>query len=176
MPYILNALDKKVSVKVFGKYFEFNPRQIKPIVSDGIALKLETSHGSEGLVAFPEEAMEWDRNGADWKQLHDEKIMEGKAKRLKKLEEVRYNEEVSLKKDLDIKGLKTSPFTFGNAALVAIFQELIELKKDHKSQSLNFEDQLKKLAENLDGDVSVPNTGTVSPGSPAVSQPAKAGK
>lgn len=178
MPYIMNALDKTVTVRVFGKHFEFKPKQIKAIVSDDIANKMSTSCGEDGLVGIPEEAMEWDRQGAEWKDLIAKKTIEGKANRLKKLEWIRFNEEVSLKRDLQSKNIQASPFAYGNPELVKAYKELFDLKQQIKndSASLDFEAQMRELVEKIDGDASSADSGTVDPGSPSVSKTTQAGK
>lgn len=165
MPYVMNALDRPVNVQVFGSWFEFKPKQIKMIYQPHVAEKMTMDLGDEGLVDFPESLMEPENvNGDEFKKVKAEKAIEGRAKRLRKLEQIRYNEETSLRKDLQIKNLNVDPVAFTNPGLIAALKELVALKEQDKQDNSSLENEARKLMGILDGNIVSTNTGTSSAG------------
>lgn len=159
MPHIMNALDKPVTVKVFGNYITFSPRQIKYIANENMALKMNMDHGGEGLVSFPDEAMEFDKNGPEFKKVVSEKIREGKQKRVKLLKQIVHNLEVSLQRDLDIAGIKTSAATFASEGELAALKELAQFKSVEQDEEAFRAEEWEKLRKQVDGNLIKPNTG-----------------
>lgn len=161
MPYVLNGLDKDVHIQVFGKHFDFKPGQIKAFDNPQMVNKICASLGEEGLVEWPEDAMEWDRKGDEWAQLMASKKLEAKMNRFKKLEFIRYNEEVSLKKDLQGKNIQANPFVYSNRNLVMAYKEMEALKDLNRSHSFDYEAELKALVAKIDGGHTGPIAATV---------------
>lgn len=176
MPYIMNSLSTPVSVQVWGEWFSFKPEQIKYIHNPALAEKMHISYGESGLVGFPEDVFELGQeNKTDPKYLAviQEKKMEGRTKRIAKLEWLKFNEEISLRRDLEQKNIQSSPFTFASPALVGHLKELKALKENAAKESGNLVDEITKLMESIDGSPNKPDAGKTDSGNSSYSKPAK---
>ena len=171
MPHIMNTLDKPVNVKVYGNWFSFQPKQIKYIANEGVAYKMNTDLGEEGLVAFPEEAMEMDKQSAEFRRIQSEVVKAGVFKRIKKLKEIIYNLEVSLQKDIDLKGLKTDVAAFASDGELQAYRELSVLQGYEQSEQQKRADEFKKLRETVSGNTNGANSGAPNSRSPNASKP-----
>lgn len=147
MPHVMNALDKPVTVKCFGNYISFTPRQIKYVANENMALKISIDNRDDGLVSFPEEAMEMDKNGPEFKRIIAEKRKEGLNNYIRKLTQVVRNLEISVQKDLDIKNIKGSIATYASDGELAAMRELAQLKSTEENQEALKTEEYEKLRE-----------------------------
>jgi hypothetical protein len=73
MPYIMNSLAKPVTVKVFGNTLNLTLSKSKQSFQTISHCKLEERWWRRRISCIPEEAMEWDRSGEEFKALNFQK-------------------------------------------------------------------------------------------------------
>ena len=151
MPYVMNALDTKVSVKAFGNYYEFAPGVPKLIHNDNIAHFLVTERSKDGIVGIPEEVMEMDRKSPEFLAEIAKARKVGKTNRINEVKKVIANLEVSLRRDLEQANIKADPNTWASEGEVKAYEELATLAKDASETEVSRADRIKALKEQLSG-------------------------
>lgn len=146
----MNALNKPVTVKVFGNHISFNPRQIKSITNQNMADKMHMDLGYEGLIGFPEEAMELDRNSIEFKAIVEEKVKEGTNKRIDFLNQVASNLRVSLQRDLDAANIKTDAGVYASKGELAVLKELASYADLEAAEEAKRSKEYKELVNKVD--------------------------
>lgn len=148
MPLVLNATNEEVSVKIAGNWFSFKPNT-KKNMNESIARFISIDRKDSGLCVLPPEFEE----DADF-----EKTAEGKAiledlkaatvkQYLDRFRAVIYNNQTSLRQDLEQKNLKVDPAimaTDGEIAALKIIAKYKALEKDADQARV---DEVKKLIE-----------------------------
>jgi hypothetical protein len=142
MGYILNATKEKQTVKALGKWFVFNPEQVKQM-SDDMTLFISQNKTEQGLVALPEqwEDMEW-RSSPEGKEALSEAKKLGMEQYIANLRKLIYNNQVSLRADLEKSGIKADPAAFASEGelnamrLVAQYQAQAEDEAQKRIQEV----------------------------------------
>lgn len=164
MPFIMNALDKKVAVRAYGQWFEFAPGAVKSIHNPAIAFKMATDLAYEGLVEVPDEVIE-NPTAPESVQKRAELKTQGIRNRITALKKIINNLEVSLKKDLDMANLKMDPRTLASDGEIEAYKELATLAKFEREQELDRVKVIEELTEKINGatafksDVRTPDSG-----------------
>jgi hypothetical protein len=136
MPLIFNTTNEVQKTKALGNWFEFKPKQIKSM-SDNIGNFLATERAELGLVALPEELEDAEfRASAEGKAILEAKEQQGIDTYVKALRATIYNNQVSLRQDLEKSNLKIDPAALASEGeLVAMrIVASYQAKKDDADQ------------------------------------------
>lgn len=149
MGIIYNPLERDVTVKAFGNYFTFKPKQLK-LMEDKMARWLAEYRRDEGLVLVGHEFedLEYRKTPEGLKAL---KVAEdqGLKNRVRKLRMLKDNI-ASLQKDLDMKNLKIDARTMASSGEIAALEELASLQAKQKDEGQVKIDRIKELEKLLE--------------------------
>lgn len=136
MALIMNASCEVQTFRVFGNTFTMKPGQIKQF-QENMAHFIAVDRRDLGMVALPEELEDIDyRASEEGKKIIEEKRKEGVENRVRKLRELIFNEQVSLKQDLDQANVKADPRIFASKGMIGHYEELAkyQISKDDDEQ------------------------------------------
>lgn len=137
---LYNTTDKEQSVKAFGNWFSFKPGQLKNIREEfGTFIVLDKKE--YGIVALPDDFEDPSfQNTEEGQRIMAEKRIEGRSNRVRHIQRVMHNEQVSLRQDLEKNGQRINPDLFATDEVVAMYEELAAYKKaddDARHERLN---------------------------------------
>lgn len=134
---LYNTTSKNVHLRAHGNWFEFKVDQIKQ-VNESLGHFIATDKKDFGIVAIPEEFADMTyRASEEGKAKLAEYKANGIANRVAFLNRQKYNLEVSLKKDLDMKNLKLNPHIFATDKDIENMEELLDYKKSREDDETN---------------------------------------
>jgi hypothetical protein len=148
MPIVLNATNEEVSVKVAGNWFSFKPGT-KKNMNESIARFIQIDRKDSGLCVLPlefEEDADFEKS-AEGKAILEQLKADTIRQYLDKYKAVIYNNQVSLRQDLEQKNLKIDPAvmaTEGEINALKIVAKYKVLEKDADQVKL---EEVKKLLE-----------------------------
>ena len=148
-----------VNVQAFGNWFSFKPLQIKsmdPKLVDFLALDKRAL----GFVSLPDVVGD-DKDSPEAKEAIEKGIAEGRKNIIEDLERLRYNLEVSLQKDYDMAGIKTSAAQMEGKRHLPVYKKLAQFKTLEQNESQATLDEIKKLKDTLDGNAPAANPSPV---------------
>lgn len=151
MPYIMNALNEKVATQAHGKWFSWNPNEIKQIHNVNLANFLSQTRGEEGLVEVQETIMELDKKSPEFAQALYEKRKEGIAKYVSKQNQIIRNLEMSLRRDYETSGQKGNFLFEASKGELAAYKNLEKYRDFEQKEQLNVADEIQKVRERLYG-------------------------
>lgn len=149
MALVLNASAEDQTVKIRGNYFNFKPGQIK-VFEDSFAHFMVTDRAYLGLVDLPEDFADpayKDTEPGKAKLL--EKTTQGIASRTKFLREIIYNNEVSLRSDLEKSNIKVDPKVYASDGEVRAYQELLKYQRKEQDENQKRVELLKDLEKQV---------------------------
>lgn len=152
MPYIMNALDEKVTTQAHGKYFTWAPQEIKMLHSLNLAQFLSQHRGEEGLVEVPEALMELPKNTKEYSDGILAKRKEGIEKYVRKQNSIIRNLEISLRRDYETSGQKGNFLFEASKGELEAYKNLKKYKEFESSEQLNVADEIQKIRGELYGD------------------------
>ncbi len=176
MPYIMNALEEKVTTQAHGKYFTWTPGEIKQLHNLHLAQFLSQHRGIEGLVEIPEQIMELDKNGSEYKVAIAHKRKEGIEKFVAKQNFIIRNLEMSLRRDYETSGQKGNFLFEASKGELEAYKNLKKYKEFEAKEQLNTADEIAKIREEIYGSASDTKAGETNTGRPSPLEPAKSGK
>jgi hypothetical protein len=146
---IMNASAQEQHVVVFGNHFTLKPGQIRNF-QDHIGHYMMTDRRDFGLVALPEsfEDPEFAKS-AEGQKILAEKKAEGCANRVKFLKGLIYNEQVSLKQDLEIANIKVDPRIFSSDGIIAAMEELARYQDQEADAQQQKVERVKALEKKI---------------------------
>ena len=152
MGAVINASTKEVTVRAFGKYFTFKPKQIK-LMEDKFSRFIAQNKGYLGFAELSEELAsdpEAQKTPEGKKQIQAA-LEQGIAARVKYLKSLIFNEEVSLQQDLDMKGIKASASAFNGASdcLENSYAELVGYQKQESDIAAERAKRVEELKKQL---------------------------
>lgn len=149
MAFIMNASAEEQTVKVRGNYFHFKPGQIKQF-DDSFAHFMVTERAYLGLVDLPRQFEDLEFKGTEeGKKILAEKAKQGIDARVKHLRSVIYNNEVSLRQDLEKKNIKVDPKVYASDGEIAAYEELIKYQSKDSDAAQKRVDRIKELEAKL---------------------------
>ncbi len=152
MALVMNALEEEVSVKARGNYFTFKPNQIK-IMDDDLAQFLITERAEDGLVSLPETLEDPElRLTEEGKDIIRTAKRLGIANKVKKLKEIIYNNQVSLRQDLERANIKVDPAVYATDAEKKAMREYAKYQQAGKDEEGNAVKEVKELMKDV-GDI-----------------------
>lgn len=157
MALVLSTAMEKVKVQALGNWFDFAPGQIK-VLNDNLAQFLVTDKAYMGFVALPEVVLE-DPTSEEAAKAKEAAMLLGRTRRIEYLKRVIYNLEISLQKDIDIKGLKTSASTYATDGELNAYRELAKMQAVNEDASQKRAEEIARLKGVINGDAVQSNTG-----------------
>lgn len=149
MPLILNASAEPQHFTVYGKHFEMKPGQIKTF-QDHFARFISLERKYLGLVVLPEALEDIDfRQTEEGKKMLEASRAEGVRNRVAELNRVKYNLEVSLKRDLEMKNIKADVRSFASDGEIKAYEELLKYQTAGNDESEKKIERLKELEKKL---------------------------
>jgi hypothetical protein len=148
MPIVMNATNEEVSIKVAGNWFSFKPGT-KKNMNESIARFIQIDRKDSGLCVLPlefEEDADFEKS-AEGKAILEQLKADTIRQYLDKYKAVIYNNQVSLRQDLEQKNLKIDPAvmaTEGEINALKIVAKYKVLEKDADQVKL---EEVKKLLE-----------------------------
>lgn len=158
MAFVISTDIRPVKVLAFGNWFDFKPGQIKNM-SENLAAFLTREKKSYGFANLPEAFEDPSYKDTDEGKQHLEAAIEsGRRNVVAELMYRKRNLEVSLQKDLDIKGERSNSLIYASEADKEMYRRLAEfahLNQDKAAQDLA---EITKLKETIDGSANRPNS------------------
>ena len=151
MPYIMNALEDTVTTMAHGKYFTWNPGEIKQIHKLNLAEFFATHRGEEGLVEVRDDVMELDKNSEEFKAAIYECRKQGISKFVGKQNFIIRNLEMSLRRDYETSGQKGNFLFEASKGELEAYKKLKKYKEFEAKEQLNTADEIAKIREELYG-------------------------
>lgn len=149
MGFIYNPTTEPAHVIAFGNHFTMKPGQIKNF-QDHISDFLASERGEFGLVSLPDafEDPEYQKS-EEGQAIMAAKKAEGIAARIRKLKEIVYNNQVSLKQDLEIRNLKVDPRTLASDGELAAMVELAKYQDAESDEAQKKVEKIKALEKKI---------------------------
>ena len=153
MPLVMNATSQEQQVKVHGAYFTFKPGQIKNMVEEKVFF-LTSKAAHLGFVSLPESLEDPEFAGSpEGKKLIEEGRRRGVENRIRHLEWHVDNERNALRKDMDMRNMKSDVSAEMNSeslsALESSIKELALYRKSMKNAEVEKAEKLKDLEKLL---------------------------
>jgi hypothetical protein len=153
MALVMNASNEIATFRVFGNHFTLKPGQIKSF-QENIArfISINETTKNLGLVTLPDELEDLDmRQSPEGKAILEDKKKDGVNNRIAFLRQLVYNNQVSLRQDLEKANIKADPRVFASSGEMGAYEELVkyQAKKEDEDQKKvarikALEDQLKE--------------------------------
>lgn len=158
MPLVMNCLERENQVTIGGNTFTFSPKQIKEIHNPDIASEIVVRRQHLGFTGLPEELayLTHIRKGqpapvADPE--HEELIrnarQEGVNAYVNNLRRIIYNEQVSLKQDMERMNDKSDPRLMMKPQMVKNMEELVKYQTAKEDLSQQQVDKIKELEKKI---------------------------
>lgn len=135
MALIHNASAEKQHVVVYGQHFDFAPGQTKNL-QEHFAHMMATDKAYMGLVSLPAEFEDpMYASTEEGKKVLEERRATGINNRISHLRQVIYNNEVSLRRDLEMKNMKVDPKLMASDGEIAAYEELVKYQKKQEDEA-----------------------------------------
>ncbi len=146
--YIFNATNELQSVKALGNWFTFKPKQIRQIDNQDLAMFLLEERADHGLVGLPEafEDLEY-RGSAEGKKALEKYEEQGINSYVRALRAVIYNNQVSMRQDLEKSNLKIDPAALASDGELAAMRLVAKYQKDSDDRDQRKIDEVKQLVK-----------------------------
>lgn len=147
--FLLNPTNEKQTVKALGNFFEFKPGQIKQI-QDDIGQFIALKKADTGIVAIPQqyEELEW-RDSPEGKQALAEAKQRGIDNYLGALRRLIYNNQVSLRMDLEKANIKADPAVFASEGELNAMRLVAQYQSKKADEDQKRVDEVKKLVDQI---------------------------
>lgn len=148
----MNTIDEDQTIVAHGKHFAFKSQQIKPFLNDKIADFILRERKQFGFVEVPKlesvDEGEIDSHSKDPKVLASVRE-QGIRNYTAFLRAQLYNLQVSLKKDLDLKGLRADPRSFATDKDLEHMEKLIKYQTTGEDPEQKKIDRIRELEKKL---------------------------
>ena len=149
MALVLNASAETQVFRVHGNTFSMKAGQIKSF-QDNIADFIGKERKELGLVILPAELEDLDyRQSPEGISLLEKHRKEGVDNRVKCLRQVIYNNQVSLKRDLEMANIKADPKVFASDGEIAAYEEMAKYQRQLEDAEQAKLDRIKELERKI---------------------------
>lgn len=149
MALIYNTTEEEQVVKVFGHFHRLKPGQIKSF-QENVAHFMSTDRKEWGLVALPEEFEDLShRDSAEGKAELARRRKEGLEAYLNRHRRVIYNNQVSLRSDLEKSNQKVDPSILASDGELDSMRLVAKYQKASDDDSQKRADEVKKLVTSI---------------------------
>lgn len=146
---VLNATNEDQHVVVFGNHFQMKSKQIK-VFQDRIGDFLVSERSEKGFIALPDEFEEPGfQNTPEGKEILALKTQEGVANYLRKLKQIAYNAQVSVKQDLEKSGIKADHRTWTTDGELAAMELLSKYMDKEEDKAAKKAQRVKELEQKI---------------------------
>jgi hypothetical protein len=153
MPIVANATQENITVKIAGNYFTFKPGQERVIHNASIARFIEMDLKDSGLVVLPElmtedeevTPEELEQRKIDGAERKKQILEEGLDRYVAKHREIIYNNQVSLRRDLEMANIKADPAAFASKGELDAMRLVAKYQKRSEDAEQAKIDEVKKL-------------------------------
>lgn len=157
MAIVINATQEKVTLVLQGNYFTWEPGKEKIIRNPELAKFIQTNKNDYGLAVLPDvqgdDEMLSDEELAGRKAAYEEaKKVECEAaldRYIKRLRNVIYNNQVSLRRDLDQANMKADPAAYASEGELEAMRLVAKYQKRAEDVDANKIAEVKKLMEQV---------------------------
>jgi hypothetical protein len=151
MALCYNTTDEEQSIKIFGNWYAFKPGQIRNL-NDNVAHFIETDRKETGIVTLPEQF-----DDSEYKA-SSEGMAELAARRQSGLKhyldfhrKIVYNNQVSLRQDLERSNIHADPAVFASAGEMKSMEILAKYKAKEKDEEQLRIERVKELMKEAEG-------------------------
>jgi hypothetical protein len=149
MGMIMNASCETVHTVVYGNHFTLKPGQMKNF-TDHVGRFMAIERRYLGLVGLPDECEDPEFvKSPEGQAVLERARKEGIENRCKFLRELIYNNQVSLKNDLDRANIKADVRGFASEGEIAAMQELVKYQVAKDDTEAKKVEEIKKLEEKI---------------------------
>lgn len=157
MPIVVNATQEKITLQLQGNYFTWEPGKEKVIHNESLARFIETNRPESGLAVLPdvmggEESLSTEEYAERMKE-HNERKKEACELALNRyiegLRKVIYNNQVSLRRDLEQANIKASPESFASEGELEAMRLVAKYKRSEDDKAAKRVEEAKKLMETI---------------------------
>lgn len=161
MPIVVNATQETITIKIVGNYFTFGPGKSKTLNKD-LALWIQTSEGAKGcgLAVLPDMYQEGeeidditdeDMKGrrAHLEELKVQACDDALQEYIKKHRQIIYNNQVSLRQDLEKQNIKADPAAFASKGELEAMRLVAKYQKRAEDAEQSKIDEVKRLMRNV---------------------------
>jgi hypothetical protein len=149
MALIFNATNETQTVKAMGNWVTFKPKQIK-LMQENLASFLATERADYGLVAVPDafEDPEYKDTpeGAAKLQAYEQQGIDAHVAHLRR---IIYNNQVSLRQDLEKADMKVDPATLATDAELEAMKLVANYQKDKDDRAQKRADEVRELMKSV---------------------------
>lgn len=146
---ILNATNEPQSVKAFGNWFSFKPKQTK-LVSDDIGRFLIEERAANGLVELPAEFQDPShKNSPEGKAQFEAAEQRGIDSYIKALRGLIYNNQVSMRQDLEKSNIKVDPAIYASDAELQAMRLVAKYQRDAEDTEAKKIEEIKDLMKKV---------------------------
>ena len=149
--FIMNVTNESQRTKALGNFFEFKPGQVKQM-SDDLGMFISLKRAEQGLVALPQEYedMEW-RESDIGKEAIARAKQAGLDAYLGALRKLIYNNQVSLRQDLEKSNIKADPAVFASEGELNAMRLVAKYQKGKDDEAQKRADEVRKLVGDIGG-------------------------
>lgn len=149
MALVFNATAETISVKVYGNYFTFKPKQIKTL-QDNVAHEMVTSRSEDGLVGLsPEFEDPTYKTTPEGKAAYETAEKQGVDAFIAKQRGLIYNNQVSLRRDLERANLKYDPSIEASKGELEAMRLVAKYQKSMEDSNQAKADEIKELMRKI---------------------------
>lgn len=149
MPLIMNATHEAQTIVAFGNHFKLAAGQIK-MFNENISHFIATERRHQGVVALPEQFEDVEfRSSAEGQRLLAEYRQQGILARINHLKSIIYNNQVSLRQDLEKANIKADPRVFASEGEIAAMEELVSYQTRQEDETAKKVDRIKELEKQI---------------------------
>lgn len=142
---VMNATNEKISIKALGNWFEFKPKQVKN-VTDNIGLFLITERRENGIVQLPDAFEDPEYKSSPEGKAEFALIEErGISAFTEALRRRIYNNQVSLRQDLEKANQKIDPAVLASEGELEAMRLLAKYQQNHEDAAQKKVDEVKEL-------------------------------
>lgn len=158
MPIVINATEETIQIRLCGNYFTFKPGSQKTMNED-LAKFIANERKDSGLAVLPDRPENVDSDDgseqtlaartAEWEASKKAIIESALNSYISRLRRVIYNNQVSLRQDLEKGNIKADPAAFASEGELEAMRTVAKYQKKDADQDKARIDEVKKLMEQV---------------------------
>lgn len=143
---VMNATNESQTTVAFGNYFTFKPKEMKRIKNDDIARWIGENRLHQGLFSLGDEFEDPDYRATDEAKATIKELEESALKHyVDSLRKTIYNNQVSLRQDLERANIKADPATFASEGELKAMRLVAQYQKANEDAEQAKINEVKRL-------------------------------
>lgn len=159
MPIVVNATNEKITLQLQGNWFTWEPNKEKVIRNETLARFIQTERSDSGLAVVSEIVADNEDVSPEEYETRKQRYEEEKkvaceaalGRYIEKLRRIIYNNQVSLRRDLEQANIKASPEAYASSGEMEAMRLVAKYKKAEDDKEAMKADEAKKLMEQING-------------------------